>query len=89
MPDSADLVRRAMALRGAAPAEWEEFVLSMRHYAAAINTDMLKCDLAMLPRAQGMAILAHELATVLNEAPKIYNKMQELQHGRRQAEWRG
>lgn len=89
MPDSGDLVRRAMAVRGAASAEWDEFVLSMRAYAATMNTEMLKCSPEMLPRAQGMAIIAHEIATVLYEAPKIYNKMQEHQHGRREAEWRG
>ena len=51
---SRDLLEAAVALRGASPALWERFLIGMRAYAAAQAAEMVKCEPAMLMRAQGM-----------------------------------
>jgi hypothetical protein len=73
--DNSGLVRAAMMLRGEAPAAWIGFVGAFEEYAAAVNRELLKCDPALLQRGQGMALMAHELATVLADAPQLYDKM--------------
>lgn len=65
----------AVALRAQAPESWEEFVLAMREYAAATTTEILRCPPEMLLRAQGMALAANEIATILQNAPKLKDKM--------------
>jgi len=70
-----------MALRAEAPQGWNEFVMAMRENAATSTTDVLRVTPDLLLKAQGMAIMAHELATVLNDAPKLYDKMMEKKHG--------
>ena len=71
-----------MQLRGIEPAMWEEFVLAVREYAAALTMDMLKHDHTTLLRAQGMALAANEIATTLQQAPQLYEKLKERRHGR-------
>jgi hypothetical protein len=75
MPDNSALVRAAMELRAVAPAMWVGFVGAMREYAEESQADMMRCAPEMLPRAQGMAIAAMEIAKVLGDAPAIYDKM--------------
>ena len=48
----------------------------MREYAAASTAEMLRCPPEALPRAQGMALAANEIAMTLMNAPKLYEKMQ-------------
>ena len=76
MPNNVGLVRAAMALRGVHTALWAEFVKAMNEYAVSIQADMLKVTPDMLSRAQGMALMAHEIAGVLRDAPELYEKMQ-------------
>jgi hypothetical protein len=73
--DSSGLVRAAMMLRGEAPAAWTGFVGAFQEYAAAMNGEMLKCAPELLQRGQGMALMAHELAAVIADAPQLYDKM--------------
>jgi hypothetical protein len=75
MADNRRLVEAAMQLRGVEPTVWDEFVMAMREYAAATTTDMLRSPPELLMRAQGMALAANEIATVLREAPQLYEKM--------------
>jgi hypothetical protein len=82
MPDVARVVRAAMELRGGQPEMWVEFVMSMREYAASMNVEMLRAAPEMLQKAQGMALMANEISTVLNDAPKIFDKMQNTILGR-------
>jgi hypothetical protein len=76
MPSSDRLVIAAMALRAEASHGWDSFVMAMREYAAASTTEILRCPPEMLQRAQGMALAATELAQILNEAPKLHDKLQ-------------
>jgi hypothetical protein len=77
MLDNTNIVRAAMAVRAETVTDsWAQFVLAMREYAAASAVDMVGCPVELLPRAQGMAVMAHELATTLNNAPQLYEKMQ-------------
>jgi hypothetical protein len=83
MPDYAKLVRASMQLRAMAPEAWDEFVKAMREQAATATGEILRVPPEMLSKAQGMAIMAHELSSVLNDAPRLYDKMQEAgrKHG--------
>jgi hypothetical protein len=83
VPDSSKLVETAMLLRAAEPEIWQRFVLAAREYSAAVNVEMVRCQPELLQRAQGMAIQANEIATILNDAPKIYEHMQNLMLGKR------
>ena len=73
--DNSGLVRAAMLLRGEAPAAWTGFVGVFEEYAKAMNHELLKCDASLLQRGQGMALMAHEIAAVLRDAPQLYDKM--------------
>lgn len=75
MPDNARLVEIGVMLRAGQPQLWEEFTRAMREYAAGSALDMIRCAPDMLPRAQGMAMMANEIASVLNDAPKIHDKL--------------
>jgi len=81
MPDYSRLVKAAMALRAEAPVGWSEFVLALREHAATSTSEILRVQPDMLLKAQGMAIMATELSSVINDAPKLYEKMQERKHG--------
>ena len=70
------LIKAAMALRAEAPQGWEEFVGAMREHAASSAAEMVRCDPAMLVRAQGMAIAINEISNALSNAPTIYEKLQ-------------
>lgn len=74
MPSTVRIVETAMRLRAVETEGWEQFVMAMREYAAAQNTEMLRAPLEALPRAQGMALAAHDIATTLMNAPKLYEK---------------
>jgi hypothetical protein len=76
MPDHGKVVKAAMALRAESPEVWDQFVLAVREYAAGTTAEMLRCPLDMLQRAQGMALQANEIATIMHEAPKLHEKMQ-------------
>lgn len=80
--DSSGLVRAAMELRAASPAMWAGFVGAMEEYARAMTQEMVKASPDMLLRAQGMSIMAHEIAGILVTAPQMHDKMQQLQRGR-------
>lgn len=82
MPDNTKLVYAAMALRSEAPASWDAFVWAVREYSAGVTADMLRCPQEMLQRAQGMALMANDFAMVMNDAPKLHDKMQTATIGR-------
>ena len=82
MPDYGRLVRASMALRAEAPQGWDEFVMAMREQAATMTQEILRVPPEMLVRAQGMAIMAHELASVVRDAPAMHEKMMERKHGK-------
>lgn len=73
-----DLVTMGMRLRMVAPQQWEDFVLAMRQVAATTTHEMLRADSDKLQRAQGMAVMVNEIATVLRETPMRYEKAQEI-----------
>jgi len=78
---SRDLLEAAVALRGASPALWERFLIGMRAYAAAQAAEMVKCEPAMLMRAQGMALAAQEISTLLSGAHEQLEKLKAKAHG--------
>ena len=82
MPDPAKIVEKAMALRGAAPDTWGEFVLAVREYAAGATADVLKHPPETILRGQGVALGINELATILHTAPQLHDKTRERNHGR-------
>jgi hypothetical protein len=86
MISTARLIDAALILRGEAPEAWDQFVMAMREYSAAAATEMVRCDPAMLQRAQGMAITANDIAMTLHNAPKI--KERTLNVGQPQPEHR-
>lgn len=71
----ARIVETAMLLRAAAPESWDQFVMSIREYAAATTSEMLRCDPSQLMRAQGMALAANDLSQILQNAPKLKDKI--------------
>ena len=72
-----------MGLRGAVPDLWEAFVLAMLERADEAAKAMVNAPLEMLPRAQGMAIEARDIAKLLAEAPQQFDKMQAARLGKR------
>jgi len=80
--DSSGLVRAAMELRASSPAMWTGFVGAMQEYAQAMTQEMVRASPDMLLRAQGMSIMAHEIAGILAAAPQMHDKMQQVQRGR-------
>ena len=86
MPGYARIVDTALALRAEAPEGWEQFVMAIREYAAATTTEMLRCPPELLPRAQGMALAANDIATTLQNAPKLKDKIIHGQTTRHQSD---
>jgi hypothetical protein len=91
--DYSKIVMAAMSLRQATPELWDAFVESMRMHGASVLTDTLRAPPELLQRAQGMAIEANEIATVLRTAPEKYEQMQNTilgrgRDGRQEQEWR-
>jgi hypothetical protein len=82
MPNMGRLVQASVVMRGESPHGWQEFVSAMGEYAAAITADMVKCSPDMLPRAQGMAIQATEIAAIVRDAPQLYEKAQQAAAGK-------
>ena len=76
MPDLTRLVEASMALRGEAPHGWVEFCAALRDYSGQITDQMVRCPPELLPRAQGMAMQAMEIASVINDAPMLFDKIQ-------------
>ena len=64
-PDNSGLVRAASTLRSMAPDAWDDFVKAMREHAAAMALQMVSVPPEVLPRAQGMAQHAQEIAMLL------------------------
>jgi hypothetical protein len=83
MPNLGRLIEAAMALRAEAPHGWTEFLSAMGEYSASITAEMVKCPPELLPRAQGMAIQATEIAGVLRDAPQLYEKARAAQEAKR------
>lgn len=75
MPNSARLIEAIMSVRGEATQSWPEFLAALQDYSEQVTADMVRCQPDMLVRAQGMAIMAAELAGVTKDAPKLYEKM--------------
>lgn len=73
--DTGGLVVAGMMLREASPQAWDNFVLEMRKLSAAVNTEMVKASPDLLLRAQGMALMANEIALTLVNAPETYDRM--------------
>lgn len=73
-PSNERLIEAAMALRAGAPEQWARFVDAMNGYSVSMLGQMISCDPALLPRGQGMALAAHEIAGLLRDAPKIYEQ---------------
>ena len=84
MPGYARIVDTAMALRGEAPEAWEQFVLAIREYSAASTTEMVRTPPELLQRAQGWALCAQDISSILQNAPRLKDK---IIHG--QSETRG
>lgn len=76
MPDNKTVVETAMALRGAAPREWDSFLQAVRTYAMEVQSDFVRSAPELLQRSQGMAWQAQEIATLLNDAPRLYDQYQ-------------
>lgn len=81
--DTTQLISAAMELRGAAPDVWNAFVKAMQEYSGEMTTQMLMSPVEALPRAQGMALQANEMARLLIDAPKHFDKMQAARMGKR------
>lgn len=78
------LVQASMRLRMTEAAYWEEFVLALAEVAQSQTNQMLTVDISMLPKAQGMAYMANEVAAVLHTAPARYEKIeQQIKAGKR------
>jgi hypothetical protein len=75
--DTRELIQSAMMLREGAPAAWDSFVVAMRRYSATVNAEMIRADPDKLLRAQGMAIMANEIAMLLHKAPEEFQKHRE------------
>lgn len=74
MPSTARIVDTAMRIRAESHEAWNEFVMAIREYAAGTTAEMLRAPPEMLPRAQGMAMTANDIATTLMNAPKLHEK---------------
>lgn len=83
MVDRTHLVETALQLRAASPAGWENFLLALRNYQAQLIGEMVKCDVNMLVKAQGMVHSMTELTETLMNAPRIKEKQQEVRNGQR------
>lgn len=70
------IVETAMRLRSSDAQLWEEHVMAVREFAAQTASEMLRVEQEMLPRAQGFALCANELATTLMKAPKLHEALQ-------------
>ncbi|MET0720985.1 MAG: hypothetical protein ABWY64_09145 [Tardiphaga sp.] len=77
-----ELLEAAVALRGSQPDLWEKFLLGMRAYSAAATAEMMRCDPALLMRAQGMALSAHDIVQLLATAPEQLEKLREKARGK-------
>lgn len=74
MPSTARIVDTAVRVRAESHEAWNEFVMAIREYAAGTTAEMLRAPPEMLPRAQGMAMTANDIATTLMNAPKLHEK---------------
>jgi hypothetical protein len=73
--DSAELVQAAMMLRENNPRGWDDFVLALRRYSAGVNAEMVKAAPELLLRAQGMALMANELAMLCHDVPALWDRL--------------
>jgi hypothetical protein len=64
------LLEACLRLRAVAPADWETFVLQVRSWAAHQATSLIRAPRDDLPRAQGYAQSAEQIATILVKAKK-------------------
>ena len=76
-----ELLEAAVALRAAQPELWDRFVAAVNAAAAGYALAMVRCDPALLMRAQGMAMAAQELATILKTAPVLLEKLKGPKNG--------
>jgi hypothetical protein len=82
--ESNRVVELSMLLRAAAPDVWMEFVHAMQAYADEVTSKMLSSPVEALPKAQGMALQAREMASMLADAPKQFEKIQAARMRERQ-----
>lgn len=75
MPDHTEIVQSAVMLRETDPRTWDNFLMAVRKYSAEVNAEMVKASPELLLRAQGMAIMANEIAVILNNAPQLLDKI--------------
>jgi hypothetical protein len=71
------IIDAALVLRAESPDGWERFVEAMREYAAATTAEMVRCNPELLLKAQGMALIANDIANILVNAPKLKEKQHE------------
>jgi hypothetical protein len=77
MPNSARLIETSVMLREHAPESWEYFVQAARDYAFQVAAELVRCDPVQLQRGQGLAIQANEMATIFENAPRLYEQMRQ------------
>lgn len=86
--NSQDLVRSAVFLREQAPNQWENFCRSLATYAASVAHDFVRADPSLLMRAQGMALMAEEIAAICLKAPELFDKQRRAELEAQQAKMR-
>jgi hypothetical protein len=71
------LVRAAMSLRGAAPAQWDEFIDALNERRIETDDACIEAPSDRLPWAQGRAHALRDLLRVLMNAPKLFVQYQQ------------
>lgn len=72
-----EVARWALALREAAPLQWENLLQAMTVYVNASGQNIYKCDPKDLARVQGFGQAMIYIRDLLNNAPHIMRKAQE------------
>ena len=83
MPDSGKLIHAAVVLRDQQPQSWDQFMMALREYSAAMNIELVRSPAETLARAQGMALAIQDLMGTLLTAPERFDKMRSAAQGRR------
>jgi len=63
-----------MELRAAAPHQWQPFLVALAEYASSMQGEMVRAAPEMLMKAQGMAVAANEISSILINAPKLQDE---------------
>lgn len=70
------LVLMGMRLRQSQPELWNDFLIAVRDWSNQTAQAMVTADPQHLMRAQGMAIAARELSSIMWETPKLFEQLQ-------------